>query len=107
MEDRMSVRAGILTLLGEYDALTCDELAEKLNVPRRKVVNSLSGLISRGRVVATGPARGRKYKLFRAQDATRAAEERAFDEAVRVAGPPYARGYRWRLDPLEDLELAQ
>lgn len=89
-----SIRQRALQLFELHGSLGADALASLLSVPRRTAVNLISSLIS-ARKIEPAPNRAgrRQYRISRAR------YERPPEGRIDIAGPVYARGYRWWAGP--------
>lgn len=87
-----SLRQRVLSLLSEEGALSIYALEARLQASRKEVHNALSGLRKAGKVECL--ARG-CWSVAR-----RRGYERPPEGRIEVAGPVYARGYRWGAEPL-------
>lgn len=77
--------------------MTVCQVAERLGVERDRAWQACKSLQQEGQIRSVGRVRGGQ-RLYLAAGA-RKPEEHEYPEEIRVAGPPYARGYvfpgRW------------
>jgi DNA-binding transcriptional ArsR family regulator len=88
-----SVRQRVLRALKDRGPMGAHEAAGVLGISSRAASNALSGLKVAGAVVTEREGGVTRYRL---------AERRGYqpppEMRIDIAGPVYARGYRWSLD---------
>ena len=90
-----SVRQRILRAIEQDGPMSVDELVGKLRLKRRQVTSGLSSLLVSGAVAVT-----REGGLVRYRLPERRGYEPPPEGRIDIAGPVYARGYRWGAWPV-------
>jgi predicted ArsR family transcriptional regulator len=88
-----SVRQRVLRAIEKQGPMSAHELAQALGVSSRAASNAVSGLRASGAVVAEREGGATRYRLAKRRGYQPPPESR-----IDVAGPAYARGYRWGVD---------